>query len=151
MESSDSPVSVDDAEIFTSPFSSFRRTARERSSANCATRRIAELRSELFRVMLLLLSLGRTASKLGNWPVSWRQVSRRDPMRKKRVESSLANSTVSASAESSSDLSSSIAFFGTSVFISPETPSNFSTPASAVSQPVTVGSHHGDGLGLEQH
>ena len=33
-ESSDSPASVDDAEILTSPFSSRRRTARERSSAN---------------------------------------------------------------------------------------------------------------------
>src|ERR1700693_293753 len=99
MESSDSPVSVDDAEIFTSPFSSFRRTARERSSANWATRRMAEFRSELLRVMLLLLSLGRTASKLGNWPVSWREVSRRDPIRKKRVEASLAQSTVFAAAE----------------------------------------------------
>ena len=38
------------------------------SSANCATRRMAEFRSELFSVMLLLLSLGRTASKLGTVP-----------------------------------------------------------------------------------
>ena len=47
-------------------------------------------------------------------------------MRKKSVDSSFANSTVSASVESSRDFSSSMHFFGTRVFNSPETPSNFS-------------------------
>ena len=47
-------------------------------------------------------------------------------MRKKSVDSSFANSTSSASVESSRVFISSIAFFGTSVFNSPETPSNFS-------------------------
>ena len=42
------------------------------------------------------------------------------------MDSSLANSITSASVESSSDFSSSMAFLGTSVFISPETPSNLS-------------------------
>ena len=47
-------------------------------------------------------------------------------MRKKSVDSSFANSMVSTSVESTSDFNSSIAFFGMSVFISPEMPSNFS-------------------------
>src|SRR5207249_698483 len=56
------PISAEEAESFSSPFSSLMRTARERSSANWATREMAALRSSPFTVMLLLLSLGRTAS-----------------------------------------------------------------------------------------
>src|SRR5580700_11117926 len=141
MESSDSPDSVDEAESFSSPFSSFRRTARERSSANCATRRMAALNSSALMGTILLLSLGRTASKFGNCPVSCRDVSSRDPMRKNKVDSSFANSTVSASVESSSDFNSSIAFFGTKLF----------TGSFTVRQTVSVGRDHGDGLRLQQH
>ena len=62
IESSDSPASVDDEEILSSFLSSFMRMARERSSANCATRWMAVLRSAPCTTTDLVFSRGSTAS-----------------------------------------------------------------------------------------
>src|SRR5579862_5322957 len=60
--SSLSPVSTEDEKIFTSPAVNCTRMARERSSANCETRSIAERISSRFSFAWCTLSLGRTLS-----------------------------------------------------------------------------------------
>ena len=62
MLSSDSPASLDWALIFSSFCSRRRRTAWERSSANWATRPIADDRSEVRTTAKRLLSRGMSAS-----------------------------------------------------------------------------------------
>ena len=100
-------------EIFSSPFSRRRRTARERSSANCATRWIAELSSSPCTTTILVLSLrqhgfevGELSGQLARGQQALVRCGRRAWSRLWRTR------CVSASVESSSDCNSSIAFFG---------------------------------------
>jgi hypothetical protein len=149
MVSSLSPDSAELALIFSSLLSRRSRMAPERSSANCATRWMAADSSLERTTANLVLSRGITASKLGNWPESLRVLSVRWPTRKKSVCSSSANSTFSASEAESNCCSSWSALRGMRTRFSPLMPSRTLVGLFDVGQPVAVGGHHGQRLGLD--
>ena len=72
-------------------------------------------------------------------------------MRKYSVDSSFANSMVSASVESSSDLSSSMRFLGDEGLQLARNAFELFAAALDVGQAMSVGGHHGDGFRLQHH